>query len=92
MDPLRNKISYTDEFTKRYRELSYGQKLLVDSSIEKLCSIDDPTELAHHLERASYFCNWSHRVRSNLLIIFGVSKRTITFLSTGTHLQAYRPK
>ena len=50
------------------------------------------TLLAHHMERKAYFCNWSHRVRGNLLVVFGVSQREVTFLSTGTHSQAYRPR
>jgi mRNA-degrading endonuclease YafQ of YafQ-DinJ toxin-antitoxin module len=53
---------------------------------------EDPRLLAHHLERRAYSCNWSHRARANLLVVFGMSKRTLTFLTTGTHSQAYRPK
>jgi hypothetical protein len=85
------RVSYTDEFVTRYRELSLGQQRLVEESLRSLYSSDDPAALAHHLERASYFCNWSHRVRANLLIVFALSRKTITFVSTGTHAQAYRP-
>ncbi len=84
-------IKYTDEFVTRYKELSYGQRILVDGSVEKISSLEDPTLIGHHLERASYFSNWSHRVRSNLLVVYSVSKRTLTFLSCGSHSQAYRP-
>lgn len=65
---------------------------MVDSSLHGLTSAMDPTSAAHHLERKAYYSNWSHRVRKNLLIVFGVSKGTMTFLSVGTHAQAYRPK
>lgn len=85
-------VRYTDEFVERFRELTSGQRSLVESSVKKLLSAEDPTLLAHHLERRAYFCNWSHRVRSNLILVFGISKKTLTFLSTGTHSQAYRPK
>jgi mRNA-degrading endonuclease YafQ of YafQ-DinJ toxin-antitoxin module len=56
-----------------------------------LVSADDPTATAHHLERKAYYCNWSHRIRGNLFLVFGLAKRTVTFLSVGTHAQAYRP-
>ena len=85
------KIKYTNEFVRKYNELPYGQKLLFANSIEKISSADDPTFIAHHLERASYFCNWSHRARSNLLVVYRVSKSAIIFLSTGSHSQVYRP-
>ena len=65
---------------------------MVEESIRRILSAQDPTALAHHLERRTYYCNWSHRVRSNLIIVFGLSKMTLTFLSAGTHSQAYRPK
>jgi mRNA-degrading endonuclease YafQ of YafQ-DinJ toxin-antitoxin module len=65
---------------------------VVESSLRALVSAADPTAFAHHLERKAYHCNWSHRVRSNLLLVFGVSKGVLTFLSVGTHAQAYRPK
>jgi len=58
----------------------------------KVLSAEDPTLISHHLEKRAYFCSWSHRVRENLLVVFRISKRTVTFLSTGTHSQAYRPK
>ena len=83
---------YTDEFVRRYRELAPSQRSLVEGAIRLLLSAEDPTALAHHLERKAYFCNWSHRVRANLLVVFGVSRRALMFLSTGTHSQAYRPK
>jgi len=84
-------IRFTDEFVRRYKELSYGQRRLVEDSIRKIGAERDPTIFADHLERPSYFCNWSHRVRANLLLIYRVSKRSITFLSAGTHSQAYHP-
>jgi mRNA-degrading endonuclease YafQ of YafQ-DinJ toxin-antitoxin module len=65
---------------------------MVEDSLRALASAEDPTSLAHHLERKAYYCNWSHRVRSNLLLVFGVSKRVLTFLSVGTHAQVYRPE
>lgn len=89
---MSRRISYTNEFVERFRELTPAQRGLVEESIRLISSIEDPKLLAHHLERKTYFCNWSHRVRANLLLVFGVSKRTLTFLSTGTHSQAYRPK
>jgi mRNA-degrading endonuclease YafQ of YafQ-DinJ toxin-antitoxin module len=84
-------VAYANEFVARFRELSYGQRRLVEDSIRNIISSDDPTLFAHHLERRAYFCNWSHRVRANLIIVFRVSKRTLTFVSTGTHSQSYRP-
>ena len=36
-------IKYTDEFVTRYKELSYGQRILVDGSVEKISSLEDPT-------------------------------------------------
>lgn len=89
---MPREVRYTDEFVGRLRELTYGQQHLVEDSIRYLLSAEDPTFLAHHLERRTYFCSWSHRVRANLLVIFRVSKKTITLLSTGSHPQAYRPK
>jgi mRNA-degrading endonuclease YafQ of YafQ-DinJ toxin-antitoxin module len=88
---LRRQVGYTDEFVERLGQLTYGQQRLVEDSIRNLLSADDPTIFAHHLESRAYFCCWSHRVRANLLIVFRVSKKSITFLSTGTHSQAYRP-
>jgi mRNA-degrading endonuclease YafQ of YafQ-DinJ toxin-antitoxin module len=85
-------VRYTNEFVARFRELSGGQRSLVEAAVATLISADDPTRLAHHLERRAYFCKWSHRVRSNLVVVFGVSRTTMSFLSTGTHSQAYRPK
>ncbi|MBI2648747.1 MAG: hypothetical protein HYU03_08200 [Thaumarchaeota archaeon] len=89
---MAREVRYTVEFVEKFRELTRGQQSLVERSIMTLLSAEDPTLLAHHLERRAYFCNWSHRVRSNLIAVFGVSKKTLTFLSTGTHSQAYRPK
>jgi mRNA-degrading endonuclease YafQ of YafQ-DinJ toxin-antitoxin module len=89
---LARQVRYTDEFVGRFRELSRGQQLLVENSLEEIILAADPTSLAHHLERLSYYCNWSHRVRSNLLVVFALSKRTVTFLSTGTHAQSYQAK
>jgi hypothetical protein len=83
-------VRYTEEFVARFRELSYGQRLQAESSIRNILSAEDPTALAHHLERQAYFCSWSHRVRSNLIIVFRVSKNTRTFISTGTHSQTRR--
>ena len=83
---------YTDEFVRRYRELAPSQRGLVEEAVRLILSADNPTLLAHHLERKAYLCNWSHRVRANLLVVFGVSQRALTFLSTGTHSQAYRPR
>jgi mRNA-degrading endonuclease YafQ of YafQ-DinJ toxin-antitoxin module len=83
---------YADEFVRRYRELAPSQRGQVESAVRLILSVNDPTLLAHHLERKAYFCNWSHRVRANLLVVFGVSQRALTFLSTGTHSQAYRPR
>jgi mRNA-degrading endonuclease YafQ of YafQ-DinJ toxin-antitoxin module len=85
------RVEYTNEFVSRFRELNFGQRLLVEGSIKSIVSLDDPTILAHHLERRAYFCNWSHRVRSNLILVFRISKQSLTFISTGTHSQAYRP-
>lgn len=89
---MRWQVRYTDEFVERLRQLTYGQQRLVEDSVRNLLSAEDPSLLAHHLERRAYFCSWSHRVRANLLVVFRISKKTITFLSTGTHSQAYRPK
>ena len=89
---MRRRVRYTDEFVSRLRQLTYGQQRLVEDSIAKVLSAEDPTVAAHHLERRAYFCSWSHRVRGNLLVVFRISKKTITFLSTGSHAQAYRPK
>ncbi|MDG7007785.1 MAG: hypothetical protein JRN06_06040 [Nitrososphaerota archaeon] len=83
---------YTDEFVRRYRELTPSQRGQVESAVRLILSANDPRLLAHHLERKAYFCNWSHRVRTNLLVVFRVSQRALTFLSTGTHSQAYRPR
>ncbi len=85
------RVEYTDEFVARVRELNFGQRHLVEDSIRRIVSLNDPTILAHHLERRAYFCNWSHRVRANLIVVFRISKRRLTFVSTGTHSQAYRP-
>jgi len=68
------------------------QQSLVESYLAEVISAADPTASSHHLERRAYYCNWSHRVRSNLLIVFSVFKATLTFPSVGTHAQAYRPK
>lgn len=89
---MPRRASYTDEFVKRYRELTQSQRRLVEEAVRLVLSADDPTLLAHHLERKEYFCNWSHRVRANLLLVFGASPKALTFLSTGTHSQAYRPR
>ena len=89
---MPRRARYTDEFVKRYRELAPPRRRLVEEAVRLLLSADDPTLLAHHLERKAYFCNWSHRVRANLLVVFGVSQTALTFLSTGTHSQAYRPR
>ncbi len=89
---MSRQVKYTDEFVGRFRELTRGQQGLVEDSIRAILSAEDPGLLAHHLERKAYFCNWSHRVKANLLVVFGLSKRTLIFLSTGTHSQAYRPK
>jgi len=86
------RVEYTNEFVERFRELNLGQRLLVEDSIRSIVSLDDPTTLAHHLERRAYFCNWSHRVRANLIVVFRISKRSLTFISTGTPSQAYRPR
>ncbi len=85
-------MRYADEFVKKYRELTYAQRILVDGAVGLIISTDDPRVLAHHLERKAYFCNWSHRVRANLLVVFGMSKTALTFLSTGSHSQSYRPR
>ena len=85
------RVEYTDEFVARFRELNFWQRRLIEESIRNLLSLDDPRLLAHHLERRAYFCNWSHRVRANLIVVFRISKRSLTFVSTGTHSQAYRP-
>ena len=89
---MPRRVRYADEFVRRFRELTSAQRGLVEESIRLILSAEDPRLLAHHLERKAYFRNWSHRVRANLLVVFGMSKRTLTFLSTGTHSQAYRPK
>jgi len=89
---LRRQARYTNEFIERLRQLTYGQQRLVEDSIRNVLFAEDPTLLAHHLEKRAYFCSWSHRVRANLLVIFRMSKKSITFLSTGSHSQAYRPK
>ncbi|MDH2901937.1 MAG: hypothetical protein PXY39_13290 [archaeon] len=85
-------VNYSEEFVGKFRELGYGQKNLIGDSIRDIISSEDPRALAHHLERKIYYCSWSHRVRANLVIVFRVSKRKITFISTGTHSQAYRPR
>jgi mRNA-degrading endonuclease YafQ of YafQ-DinJ toxin-antitoxin module len=82
---------YTNEFVQRFRQLTYGQQRLVEDAVRNLLSAENPKSLAHHLERRTYFCSWSHRVRANLLVVFRTSKKTIGFLSTGSHSQAYRP-
>ena len=89
---MRQQVRYTEEFVERLRQLTYGQQSLVEDSVRNLLFADDPKLYAHHLERRAYFCNWSHRVRANLLVVFRISKKTITFLSTGTHKQAYKPR
>jgi mRNA-degrading endonuclease YafQ of YafQ-DinJ toxin-antitoxin module len=89
---MTRRARYTEEFVRRYRELTPSQRELVEGAVRLILSAEDPTLLAHHLERKAYFCNWSHRVRANLLLVFGVSQRALTFLSTGTHSQAYRPR
>jgi len=89
---LKRKVRYTNEFVDRFRELSHGQRSLVEGSLTEMISAADPTASAHHLERRAYFCNWSHRVRSNLLVVFSMTGATLTFLSVGTHAQAYLPK
>ena len=89
---MLRRVIYTEEFVRRYRELTPSQRGQVESAVSLILSADDPTLLAHHLERKAYFCNCSHRVRANLLVVFGVSQRALTFLSTGTHSQAYRPR
>lgn len=89
---MSRRIRYTDEFVGRFRELTTAQRGLVEESIRLILSAEDPRLLAHRLERKAYFCNWSHRVRANLLVVFGMSQRTLTFLSAGTHSQAYRPR
>jgi len=86
------RVRYTGEFVDRFSELAYGQQRLVEVAIVNLLSAANPTAMSHHLERKAYFCNWSHRVRANLLVVFGISRKTVTFLSTGTHAQAYRPR
>ncbi|MDG6951630.1 MAG: hypothetical protein JRN12_07300 [Nitrososphaerota archaeon] len=83
---------YTDEFVRRYREFTPSRRGQIEQAVKLILSTEDPTLLAHHLERKAYFCNWSHRVRANLLVVFGVSPRVLTFLTTGTHSQAYRPR
>ncbi len=88
--PLR--VVYADEFVKKFGELTHGQQGMVQVAITKLLSEDEPTSMSHHLERASYFCSWSHRVRGNLLVVFRVSRGRMIFLSTGTHAQSYRPR
>jgi mRNA-degrading endonuclease YafQ of YafQ-DinJ toxin-antitoxin module len=88
---VSRRIRYADEFVRRFRELTPVQRGLVEGSIRLISSAEDPRPLAHHLERKAYFCNWSHRTRGNLLVVFGMTKRTLTFLSTGTHSQAYLP-
>ncbi|MDV3244819.1 MAG: hypothetical protein LYZ66_06575 [Nitrososphaerales archaeon] len=89
---MRWRVRYTNEFVERFGELAYGQQRLVEAALGNLLAARDPTAISHHLERRGYFCSWSHRVRANLLVVFGVSRRTVTFLSTGTHAQAYRPR
>ncbi|MDG7012929.1 MAG: hypothetical protein JRN46_01715 [Nitrososphaerota archaeon] len=89
---MSRRARYTDEFVRRYRELAPSQRRLVEGGVRLILSADDPTLLAHHLERKAYFCSWSHRVRGNLLVVFGASQRALTFLSTGTHSQAYLPR
>jgi mRNA-degrading endonuclease YafQ of YafQ-DinJ toxin-antitoxin module len=89
---LRRQVTFTGEFVERLRQLTGGQQRLVEDSVRNLLAAEDPTFLAHHLERKTYFCSWSHRVRLNLLVVFRISKKTVTFLSTGSHSQAYRPK
>ena len=89
---MTRKVRYTNEFVDRFRELSSGQRSLVESSLMEMISAPDPTAAAHHLERRAYYCNWSHRVRGNLLVVFSMTRATLTFLSVGTHAQAYRPK
>jgi mRNA-degrading endonuclease YafQ of YafQ-DinJ toxin-antitoxin module len=88
---LGRQVRYADEFVVKLRQLTYGQQHLVEDALRKILAADDPRILAHHLERRTYFCSWSHRVRQNLLVVFTVSRRSITFLSTGTHSQAYKP-
>jgi len=73
----------------------FFRRVLISTSIHggsELILAPDPTSSAHHLERRAYYCNWSHRVRSNLLVVFSTSGRTLTFLSVGTHAQSYRPE
>ena len=89
---MLRRVRYTDEFVRRHRELTPSQRGLVEEAVRLILSADDPTLLAHHMERKAYFCNWSHRVRGNLLVVFGMSQREVTFLSTRTHSQAYRPR
>ena len=88
---MPRRTRFTDEFVKRYRELPPSQRGSVEGAIRVILSAEEPTAVAHHLERKAYYRNWSHRVRANLLVVFGVSPRALTFLSTGTHSQAYRP-
>jgi mRNA-degrading endonuclease YafQ of YafQ-DinJ toxin-antitoxin module len=61
----------------------------VDNSLREILSSEDLTAISHHLERASYYCSWSHRVRANMFVVFRISKTTLTFISTGAHTQAY---
>jgi mRNA-degrading endonuclease YafQ of YafQ-DinJ toxin-antitoxin module len=86
------RVMFTHEFVAKFKELGYGNRALVKDSINVIVSSEDPAALAHHLERQSYSCSWSHRVRANLIIVFRISKKTLIFLSTGTHSQAYRPE
>jgi mRNA-degrading endonuclease YafQ of YafQ-DinJ toxin-antitoxin module len=89
---MTREARYTDEFIKKFRGLTGGHRSLVEASIRLVLSSEDPTRLAHHLERRAYYCNWSHRVRGNLIMVFRISRKSMTFLSTGTHSQAYHPK
>jgi len=89
---LPKRTRYADEFVRRFAELPQGQQSSVEASLEVLLAAADPTALAHHLERRAYYCSWSHRVSGNLLVVFAAARTTLTFLSVGTHAQAYRPK
>lgn len=89
---MRQRVGYTEEFLRKLRELTYGQQRSVEEALMKLLAAEDPTTISHRLDRSVYFCSWSHRVRGNLLVVYKLSKRTVTFLSTGTHARAYRPK
>ncbi len=61
-----------------------GNKSWSESSLTDLLSATDPTASAHALERRPHYCNLSHRVRSNLLIVFAASNTALTLLSVGT--------